>query len=102
VILLAVWVTLPDGEEAVAGEFACGDPDPGGAFASEFEYAATWLAHPPAFALDPVTMPLRRGRFSARNLEPPLAVFDDALPDDWGRALIVRQRRLPRGKQGAP
>jgi serine/threonine-protein kinase HipA len=102
VILLAVWVTLPDGEEAMAGELACSDPDASGAFASEFEYAATWLLNPRAFALDPVSMPLRRGRFEARNLEPPLAVFDDVLPDDWGRGLIVRQRRLPRGRQGAP
>jgi len=102
VILLAVWVTLPGGEEAMAGELACGDPDGNGAFACEFEYTPTWLQHPQAFALDPVSLPLRRGRFAARNLEPPLAVFDDALPDDWGRALIVRQLRLPRGQQGAP
>lgn len=101
-ILLAVWVTLPGGEEAVAGELACSDLDGNGAFASEFEYASAWLQHPHTFALDPVSLPLRRGRFAARNLEPPLAVFDDALPDDWGRALIVRRLRLPRGQQGAP
>lgn len=100
-ILLAVWITLPDGEEAMVGELACGDPDTDGSFASEFEYAGTWLQHQQRFALDPLSLALRAGRFVARNLEPPLAVFDDALPDDWGRALIVRERRLPRGQQGA-
>ena len=81
-ILLAVWITLPDGEEAMVGELACGDPDVAGSFASEFEYAGTWLQHQQRFALDPLSMALRPGRFVARNLEPPLAVFDDALPDD--------------------
>ena len=101
-ILLGVWITLPDGTEAMVGELACGDPDAAGSFASEFEYAGTWLQHKQRFALDPLSMALRPGRFVARNLEPPLAVFDDALPDDWGRALIVRKRQLPRGQQGAP
>jgi len=102
VILLAVWVTLSDGDEAMVGELACGDPDAAGSFASEFEYAQTWLRHGQRFALDPLSMALRPGRFVARNLEPPLAVFDDALPDDWGRALIVREGQLPRGGQGSP
>ena len=101
-ILLSVRITLPDGDETAVGELACGDPDAAGAFTAEFEYAAAWLRHPQRFPLDPLSLPLGRGRFAARNLEPPLAVFDDALPDDWGRALIVRQRRLPRGQQGAP
>ena len=101
-ILLAIWVTLPDGEEAMVGDLACTDPDAAGSFASEFEYAEAWLRHPQRFALDPLSMVTRRGRFAARNLEPPLAVFDDALPDDWGRALIVRHRQLAIGQQGAP
>ncbi|MCC6195301.1 MAG: type II toxin-antitoxin system HipA family toxin [Burkholderiales bacterium] len=101
-ILLAVWITLPDGEQARVGELACSDPDDAGVFGSEFEYAPSWLEHRQRFPLDPVSLPLGRGRFPARNIEPPLGVFDDALPDDWGRALIVRNRRLPRGKQGVP
>lgn len=101
-ILFTVWVTLPDGTQVAAGQLACGDPDPAGGFASEFEYAPQWLSHPQRFPLDPLSLPLGRARFPARNLEPPLAVFDDALPDDWGRALIVRQHRLPRSQQSVP
>jgi serine/threonine-protein kinase HipA len=29
-------------------------------------------------------------------------VFEDALPDDWGRRLLALDQRLPRGQQGAP
>ena len=101
-ILLAVWITLPDGEQAIVGELACSDPDAAGTFDSEFEYARSWLTHSKRFPLDPNSVPLGRSRFAAKNLEPPLGVFYDALPDDWGRALIVRDRRLPRGQQGAP
>jgi serine/threonine-protein kinase HipA len=102
VILLAVWVTLPDGENVSVGELACSDPDGGGTFKSEFEYAAGWLQHRQRFPLDPLSLPLRRGRFPAKNLDPPLAVFDDALPDDWGRALVIRGRQLSRSQQGIP
>jgi serine/threonine-protein kinase HipA len=43
-----------------------------------------------AFALDPVSLPLDASRrFRAEMLYPPLAVFDDALPDDWGRRLLA-------------
>ena len=101
-ILLAVWLTLPDGEQAMVGDLACGDPDAAGSFNSEFEYALSWLAHPKRFPLDPISLPIRRGRFAALNIEPPLGVFDDVLPDDWGRALIIRDRKLARGQQGTP
>ena len=29
-------------------------------------------------------------------------MFEDSLPDDWGRRLMVFDRRLPRGRQGEP
>ncbi len=101
-ILLTVWITLPDGEQAAVGELACSEPDAAGAFNSEFEYAASWLRHRQRFPLDPLSLPLGSRRFPSKNLEPPLAVFDDALPDDWGRALLAREHHLPRGRQGAP
>lgn len=101
-ILLTVWLTLPDATTARVGELACTDADDAGRFESEFAYAEEWLGHPQRFALDPVSLPLGRGRFRARKLEPPLSVFEDALPDDWGRALIIRSRKLPRAEQGEP
>ncbi|MCC7328056.1 MAG: type II toxin-antitoxin system HipA family toxin [Burkholderiales bacterium] len=101
-ILLAVWVTLPDATTLKAGELACTQSDEAGRFDSEFAYAEEWLNRREAFALDPVSLPLTRARFRAMNLEPPLGVFDDALPDDWGRKLIIRARNLPRRAQSAP
>lgn len=105
-IVLGVWLRRPDGTIARAGDLACSEPDAHGRFDSEFEYAAEWLADPRSFALDPESLPIGRrhgpARFRSEGLFPPLGVFEDALPDDWGRKLLVLDRRLPRGQQGAP
>ncbi|MCC6868398.1 MAG: type II toxin-antitoxin system HipA family toxin [Burkholderiales bacterium] len=101
-IVLPVWVTLPDGRTLAVGTLACSEPDEAGRFESEFAYDEGWLRDPDRFPLDPLSLPLGAGRFRARQFEPPLAIFDDALPDDWGRELIVRARRLPHRQQGAP
>ncbi len=100
-ILLGVWVRLPSGRLARAGDLACGDPDSQGRYESEFEYAEEWLGHPSAFDLDPESLRLANGQMRHRgfNLHPPLGVFEDALPDEWGRRLLVFDRRLPRGEQ---
>ena len=107
-IVLGVWLRQPDGTIGRAGDLACSEPDPHGRFESEFEYAVEWVADARPFALDSESLPLpigrRRGpaRFRAEGLHPPLGVFEDALPDEWGRKLLVLDRRLPRGQQGAP
>jgi serine/threonine-protein kinase HipA len=87
---LFVWVRCADATLQLAGELATTEPDRNsGYFESEFEYAAEWLNMPGAFALDPASLPLVRGRrFRADMFYPPLAIFDDALPDDWGRRLL--------------
>jgi serine/threonine-protein kinase HipA len=106
VIVLGVWVRHPDGAIGRAGDLACTDPDAHVRFEAEFEYAAEWLADRRSFALDPESLPTRDRsrplRFRAENLHPPLSVFEDALPDDWGRRLLVLDRRLPRAQQGLP
>jgi serine/threonine-protein kinase HipA len=101
---LAVFAALTDGQEVHAGELVFADPDAHGRCASEFRYAAAWLAHPQRFALDPESLPLSLGRavVRAENLRPPLAVFDDALPDRWGRSLLVAAHRLPLSEQHEP
>lgn len=101
-IVLPVRITLPNGTTVQAGNLACTEPDESGAYESEFAYSDAWLIHRDRFPLDPISLPLGRGRFRSRRLEPPLAVFDDALPDDWGRELIVRTQSLPRRQQGEP
>jgi serine/threonine-protein kinase HipA len=93
---LFVWVHRPDGTFKLAGELATTDPIAGGRFSAEFEYSRDWVADPAAFALDPVSLPLQPlgQRYPSEQFHPPLSVFDDALPDDWGRALLTRALRL--------
>ena len=81
----------PEGTIRLVGELATTAPDRNsGRFESEFEYSRAWASAADAFALDPVSLPLDAARrFSAEMLQPPLAVFDDALPDDWGRRLLA-------------
>ena len=101
-IYLAVWLTLPDASTVKVGELVCTDADDAGRYETEFAYDDEWLSRRQRFALDPVSLPLGRGRFRSNKLEPPLAVFEDALPDDWGRDLIVRALKLPRRERGEP
>jgi serine/threonine-protein kinase HipA len=86
-----VWVRRADASVRLVGELATSTPDSSrGHFESEFEYAPAWISEPGAFPLDPVSLPLETTRrFRAELLYPPLAVFDDALPDDWGRRLLA-------------
>lgn len=101
---LFVWMRRPTGALSLAGELAVTEPDrSSGRFESEFEYAAQWLRAPDAFAIDPVSLPLeeRGQRFRAELFCPPLAVFDDALPDDWGRRLLAMALKLE-GREPSP
>jgi len=101
-IRLDVWLTLPSAERLLAGELVCGDADMQGRYASAFRYAPAYLDDPRAFALDPANLPLRQGEFQTSQLETPLLALEDALPDDWGRRLLVLRHGLPRGQQSAP
>jgi serine/threonine-protein kinase HipA len=86
-----VWLQRADGAIHLVGELAMTAPDRNsGRFESEFEYSRAWVSESRAFALDPVSLPLDAARrFRAEMLYPPLAVFEDALPDDWGRRLLA-------------
>ncbi len=101
-IVLGVWMKFPDGRQARVGDIAFTDPDTQGMFQSEFRYERSWLDHSRAFPIDPIHLGLRDAPFSARNLYPPLGVFEDALPDDWGRRLLARAHDLRRGQQSEP
>jgi serine/threonine-protein kinase HipA len=86
-----VWVRRADDAIHLVGELATTAPDrSSGRFESEFEYTRAWVSESGAFALDPVSLALDTARrFRAEMLYPPLAVFEDALPDDWGRRLLA-------------
>jgi len=99
-----VWVRRPDGAVRLVGELATTTPDrSSGHFDSEFEYTRAWVSEPGAFAIDPVSLPLDAARrFRAEMLYPPLAVFEDALPDDWGRRLLAAAIAAEGGKPSLP
>ncbi len=58
-----------------------------------FEYSAEWLKK--GFSISPVALPLRAGVFTSRYepFEGLFGVFNDSLPDGWGRLLLDRLLR---------
>jgi len=101
---LFVWVRLVDGTLRLAGELATTDPlANSGRFQSEFEYTPQWSEDSASFALDPESLPLKTSsrRFSADLFNPPLGIFDDALPDDWGRSLLAAALKME-GRKSSP
>jgi serine/threonine-protein kinase HipA len=101
---LFVWVRMEDGTLRQAGELATTDPATNsGRFQSEFEYTPQWSEDRASYALDPESLPLKTlsRRFSADLFNPPLGIFDDALPDDWGRRLLAAALRIE-GRKSSP
>jgi serine/threonine-protein kinase HipA len=73
---------------------------------ASFEYSATWLATPGAFAIDP-NLPLVGGPQFHRKSRHGLAfhaVLADTEPDGWGRRVIVRDhaKRRRDGRSAGP
>ena len=103
-IRLDVWLTLPSGESIKAGTLISGDPDPvRGGLQGQFRYATEYLEHPQAFSLDPLHLSLSIETFDAdRPREGVHGVFEDSLPDAWGRKLMVRRHKLSRNEQRVP
>lgn len=58
--------------------------------AVSFEYAPEWLARGGTFAIDPTSLPLRRGVMHSTAL---FGALQDCGPDRWGRLLIERAVR---------
>jgi serine/threonine-protein kinase HipA len=101
---LFVWVKGRDGLLRLAGELATTEPAvSNGHFESEFAYLTEWVRDPASFSLDPVSLPLAEGRrFRAELFYPPLAIFDDSLPDDWGRRLLSAALKIEGRKPTMP
>lgn len=102
-IRLEVWLTLPSGENVQAGELIVDEPDSHGGLKGRFRYIPEYLARPTAFPLDPLHLPLTTNVFDADRPHAGVhGVFEDSLPDDWGRRLMVRRYRLGRAEQRVP
>jgi len=102
-IKLNVWLTLYHGQSIHAGELVVADPDAQGRLQGQFRYSQDYLDLPEAFPLDPIHLPLSVEIFDA---ERPYAgvhgVFEDSLPDDWGRRILARRYQLERKDQRVP
>ncbi len=101
-IRLVVWITLPSSECVRCGEIVCSDPDRRGRIAGAFRYTAEWLNHSNRFALDPNELPLSEKEYLCDSPRGIFAAFEDSLPDDWGRRLLIRKARLDRSHQNLP
>ncbi|MCJ7603175.1 MAG: HipA N-terminal domain-containing protein [Desulfobulbaceae bacterium] len=100
---LNVWLTSLTGEILKAGELAVKDPDSRGALHGQFRYDPEYLESPKAFPLDPVHLPLTEGSFDADRPHAGIhGVFEDSLPDDWGRKIMARRYKLGRTEQRVP
>ena len=102
-MMLTVWLTLPASEVVKVGELAIDDPDAKGALEGQFRYPPEYLENPKAFPLDPLHLPLSADIFDADRPRAGIhGVFEDSLPDDWGRRLLVRRYKLYRSNQRIP
>jgi len=103
-IRLDAWLTLPSGESVKAGTLVVADPDNvRGVLPGQFRYAPEYLENPKAFPLDPLHLPLSVDIFDADRPSAGVhGVFEDSLPDDWGRRLLVRRYKLGRKDQRIP
>jgi serine/threonine-protein kinase HipA len=100
---LNVWLTSLTGEILKAGELAVKDPDSRGALHGQFRYDPEYLESPKAFPLDPVHLPLTEGSFDSDRPHAGIhGVFEDSLPDDWGRKIMARRYKLGRTEQRVP
>ncbi|MEA3416131.1 MAG: type II toxin-antitoxin system HipA family toxin [Thermodesulfobacteriota bacterium] len=102
-MMLTVWLTLPAAEVVKIGELAINDPDARGALDGQFRYTPEYLENSEAFTLDPLHLPLSADIFDADRPHAGVhGVFEDSLPDDWGRRLLVRRYKLGRKDQRIP
>ncbi len=64
-----------------------------------FRYAPSFLEHPMAYAIDPVHLPLTDQTFAARLPQHGIHyLFDDSLPDAWGRHILARKGGIERSR----
>ncbi|MCK5165131.1 MAG: type II toxin-antitoxin system HipA family toxin [Desulfobacula sp.] len=96
---LEVWITFPNNETLLCGEIVTETPDFKGLTKGAFWYVQDYLDHPMAFPIDPVALPLKNDEFQTQRPSGIHAVFEDALPDDWGIRLLIRKAGLGRREQ---
>ena len=68
---------------------------------SAFRYEEPFRVSDTGFPLDPVSIPLN-SHTSTTGHHCIFGVFEDSLPDDWGRRILIRQNSIPRHQQNLP
>jgi len=102
-IKLNVWLTVDLGKSIHVGELVVAHPDSQGRLQGQFRYSPEYLNRPESFPLDPIHLPVSVEIFNAdRPYAGVHGVFEDSLPDDWGRRLLTRRYRLARSDQRVP
>lgn len=99
-----VWKQDPHGRFLRVGALRVRGPDPvHGALTGAFRYDEGYLSNSEAFPLDPIHLPLSPEVFEARRPQVGVqGVFEDALPDEWGRTLLVRRHHLTAAESRVP
>ncbi len=102
-IKLNVWLTVDLEKSIHVGELVVAHPDSQGRLQGQFRYSPEYLNRPESFPLDPIHLPVSVEIFNAdRPYAGVHGVFEDSLPDDWGRRLLTRRYRLARSDQRVP
>jgi len=66
----------------------------------EFRYAPEFLNKEDVFALDPLHLPLSPQSMESETPQTGIhSVFEDSLPDAWGRVILCRRHNVPRHHQ---
>lgn len=98
-ISLYVSAVMPDGEVAYVGRLLSrnlSSPDRKEGF---FKYDDAYLLRHSAYPLDPIHLPLLPETFAARRGESGVhAVFEDSLPDAWGRTILAKRAGLDKSR----
>ncbi len=92
---LYVQAVFPDGQIIQVGRLLSRNLANYGQYEGFFRYSREYLDHPKAYAIDPLHLPLADETFSADNQNTGIhLVFDDSLPDAWGRHILARKGGL--------
>lgn len=100
VYLIDVWVNLA-GQQIKAGELICEINPSNGKSRGAFRYSAEYMGSKSAYPLDPISIPFTEGSISV-DYPGVFGAFQDSLPDDWGKRLLIRKHNLPRSRQNLP
>ncbi len=93
---LYVFAAMPNGDVLKVGRLLSQNLNSQGHLKGYFLYDSNYLNHSKVYPVDPVNLPLIHNKvFDAPNFNTGVhSVFEDSLPDAWGRQLLARQGNL--------